>query len=147
MNEAEKICSEIQKTLPNIKPGTLRFWGMWFGKPYDNDRKVVACGLDGNVLRLRFQQDEQLTIWAPTGLELDSSELRINDAERVLWEWFYYGRPKTDEYHYFWDFVKASETIVSSTNETRYVPKLKTNHTLPAAEILTLAPQVRVKSS
>ncbi|HJX94026.1 MAG TPA: hypothetical protein VJ324_00310 [Candidatus Acidoferrum sp.] len=144
MNEAEKICEEIQKVLPKVSPGTLRFWGVWFGRPYDNVHRIAASEHDRGVLRVRFSEDEQLTVWFPVGLTLDSSVFQINDAERVLWEWFYYGHPKTQENRYFYDFVKTAETVVASSNVNSFVPNLKTDSTLPAVEILSL--RINVKS-
>jgi YD repeat-containing protein len=144
MNEAEKICDEIQKALPKISPGTLRFWGVWFGRPYDNAHRIVASEHDRGVLRLRFNEDERLTVWSPAGLMLDSSVFQIDDAERVLWEWFSYVRPKTQENLYFYDFVKTPETIVASSNVDWFTPNMKTDSTLPAAEILSI--RINVKS-
>jgi hypothetical protein len=144
MNEAEKICNEIQKALPKISGGSLRFWGVWFGRPYDNLHRIVACEHDRGVLRLRFNEDEQLTVWSPAGLTLDSSVFQIDDAERVLWEWFSYRRPKTQENRYFYDFVKTPETIVASSNVNQFTPDLKTDSTLPAAEILSI--RINIKS-
>jgi hypothetical protein len=144
MDQAEKICDEIQRALPKISPGTLRFWGVWFGRPYDNVHRIVASEHDCGVLRLRFNEDELLTMWFPVGLTLDSSVFQINDAERVLWEWFSYGHPKTQENLYFYDFVKTSETIMASSNVNSFMPNLKTDSTLPAAEILSI--RINVKS-
>jgi YD repeat-containing protein len=138
MNEAEKICAEIQKALAKINPGTLRFWGVWFGRPYDNVHRIVASEHDRGVLRLRFNEDERLTVWSPARLTLDSSVFQIDDAERVLWEWFSYGRPKTQENLYFYDFVKTPETIVANSNVNWFEPNMKTDSTLPAAEILSI---------
>jgi hypothetical protein len=144
MNEAKKICDEIQKALPKISPGTLRFWGVWFGRPYDKAHRIVASEHDRGVLRLLFNGDEQLTVWSPAGLTLDSSVFQINDAERVLWECFSYVRPKTRENLYYYDFVKTPETIVASSNVDWFTPNMKTDSTLPAAEILSI--RINVKS-
>ncbi|HEY6389380.1 MAG TPA: hypothetical protein VIX91_27170 [Candidatus Acidoferrum sp.] len=144
MNEAEKICDEIQKALPKISPGTLRFWGVWFGSPDDNAHRIVGAEHDRGVLRLRFNEDERLTVWSPAGLTLDRSVFQINDAEQVLWEWFSYVRPKTQENLYFYDFVKTPETIVASSNVDWFTPNLKTDSTLPAAETLSI--RINVKS-
>jgi hypothetical protein len=138
MNEAEKICDEIQKALPKISPGTLRFWGVWFGRPYDNAHRIVGSEHDRGVLRLRINEDERLTVCFTAGLTLDSSVFQINDAKRVLWEWFSYVRPKTQENLYFYDFVKTPETVVASSNVDWFTPNMKTDSTLPAAEILSI---------
>jgi hypothetical protein len=120
---------------------------MWFGKPFDNDRRLVACEHENGVLRLRFHLDEQLTIWSPAGLELDNSELRINDADRVLWEWPEYRRPKEDRGTYFWDLVRTPKAIISDTNDTHYGDVLKTNAARPAAEVLSFTPQIKLNKT
>jgi YD repeat-containing protein len=144
MNEAEKICDEIQRAMPKISPGTLRFWGVWFGRPYDSAHRIVASEHDRGVLRLRFNGDEQLTVWSPAGLTLDSSVFQINDAERVLWDWFYDGLPKVQSNRFFYDLVKTPESIIANSNVNWFEPNLKTDSTLPAAEILSI--RINVKS-
>ncbi|HTQ63062.1 MAG TPA: hypothetical protein VMI32_22765 [Candidatus Solibacter sp.] len=138
MNEAEKICIEIHTAWPKISSGSLRFWGVWFGRPYDNLHRIVACEHDHDVLRLRFSEDEQLTVRFPVGLTLDSSQFQIDDAEQVLWQCCSYGCPKTRENLYFYDFVKTPEVIVASSNVNRFTPDLKTDSALPTAEILSI---------
>lgn len=83
-------------------------------------------------------------MWFPSGLTLNNFVFQIEDAQRVLWEWFYYGRPKTPANRSFYDFVKTPETIVASSNVDSFVPNLKTDSTLPAAEILSM--RINVKS-
>jgi hypothetical protein len=34
---------EIANLLRHVKRGTLRFWGEWFGRQYDNIHIVVSC--------------------------------------------------------------------------------------------------------
>lgn len=138
MNEAEKICDEIKKALPRISPGTIRFWGVWIGRPYDGAHRIVACDHDHRVLRLHFHNHEQLTVWSPLGLQLTSSGFRINEAERVLWQFFYAGRPKTDANRFFYDFVKTPQAIVATSNVNWFTPNLQTDASLPAAEILSI---------
>jgi hypothetical protein len=145
MNEAEKICDEIQKSLPKISGGTLRFWGVWFGRPYDNFHRIAACEHNRETLRLRFNEDEQLTMWSPAGLTLSSSVFQIKEAERVLWEWISYGRPKTQENRFFYDFVRTPEAIAASSNVKSFEPNMETDSTLPAAEILSM--RINVRSS
>ena len=137
MDETQTICDEIQRALPNVKRGTLRFWGFWFGRPYDNLHTLVACEQGQDLLRLRFARDEQLTVWFPRGLQLDRSVFRINFAERVLWE-FYYGRVKTEANRFFYDFARTGETVAATSNVNWFVPDMKTDLSLPAIEILSL---------
>jgi hypothetical protein len=66
----------------------------------------------------------------------DKSQFRINRADRVRWEWFYYGRPKTAENLFFKDFVRAGQNIPPTTNVNWYSPDLTADVSLPAVEIL-----------
>lgn len=165
MSDAATICDQINLALPNLLPGSLRFWGVWFGRPYDGALRIVAADHDQDVLRLHFGNHERLTVWSPAGMQLDSSisgtnaaswvsrtamngsvlrisegrsGLRINDAQRVLWEFFYAGRPQTDANRFFYDFVKTPPTIVGSSNVNWFTPDLNTDSTLPAVEIISL---------
>jgi len=36
MDQTEKLADRIKQTLPKVPSVTLRFWGEWFGRPYDN---------------------------------------------------------------------------------------------------------------
>jgi len=136
MNEAAKIADQIQKALPRVKRGTLRFWGAWFGRPHDNIHTLLGCEAQQDVLKMHFNEAEVLTVWFPKGFTLDASTFQISDAERVRWEWFAYGRPKTEANRFFEDFVKTGKTVVASTNVDWYTPDLKTDLSLPAVEIL-----------
>jgi len=138
MDDTARIAARIQKELPKVKRGTLRFWGNWFGRPYDNVHTLLTCAADQNVLRMSFSEGESLSVWAPGELKLDDSTFQISDAERVLWEWFASGRAKTKENLFFRDFIKTGETVVVSTNVNSYTPDMSTDPTKPAVEILGL---------
>jgi hypothetical protein len=94
MTEAEQIAELILTNLSRLKSGTLRFWGVWFGRPYDNWHKVTGCEAKQDALRLHFDEGETLDLWAPQRCTANHQMFRIADAERVRLEWFYYGRPK-----------------------------------------------------
>jgi len=136
MHEAGRIAGRIREALPRIRRGTLRFWGVWFGRPYDNVHSLVGCESKEDILRMHFNEDETLDVWVPNGLVLEGSTFQICDAERVRWEWFAYGRPKIATNRFFKDFVKTGETVVASTNVNWYTPDLRTDRSLPAVEIL-----------
>ena len=80
-------------------------------------------------------------MWVPSGLVLDESTFQIRDAERVRWEWFAYGRPKTPANRFFKDFVKNGNTVVASTNVGTRLICAQTS--LPAVEILRIEIQNR----
>lgn len=72
MTEAEDIAGRI-KNLASQMRGTLRFWGQWFGRPYDNCHQLAECEAAGDVLRLTFDEGETLCVWSPRGAGLDAA--------------------------------------------------------------------------
>jgi hypothetical protein len=141
-SEAERMALFVDQHLPDIEPGTLRFWGEWFGRPYDNQHQLIACEAQPDLLRLRFDEGEVLSIGGPRDLHLGPSRLhsqailRIREADRIRWEWFSYGRPRVAANLYFQEFVKTSNGVEATTNVDWYKPNLKPVPTEPAVEIL-----------
>jgi hypothetical protein len=137
MTDAEQIAYRIRRGLPHIKRGTLRFWGNWFGRPYDNYHEIVDCSADGDILCVRFNDGEVLWVFSPRGASIDESTFRIQGASRVRWEWFFYGRAKTAANLYFEEFTqKPDGAIVAETNADWYTPDLRTTSSEAAVEIL-----------
>jgi hypothetical protein len=142
VSETLKIANCIRRELPAVKHGTLRFWGNWFGRPYDVLHAITSCEASGEILKLRFDHEELLSVWSPRDLKLDEATFQIGDAERVLWEWNY-GRPKPSKGLHFKDFTKAEGKIVVETNIDWFTPDMNTDSTLPAVEILRISSKVR----
>jgi hypothetical protein len=141
MNEVEQISDRIRTALPDVKKGTLRFWGVWFGRPHDNYHILAGCDTEGEVLRLHFDQGEVLSVWCPRKLTVKKSKFRISRADRVRWEWFFYGLPRDPSNLYFMDFVKSWTAIVATTNfqtqlDNGRAPVLKPRRWSAAVEIL-----------
>jgi len=136
MTGAEATADRIRQVLPDIKSGTLRFWGNWFGRAYDNYHRVVGSDATGDLLFVRFEEGEILSVWRPRGAVIDNRTFRIRFAKRVRWEWFYYGRPKTADNLYFEDFTRNGLAIVAKTNVDWYSPDLRATILKPSVEIL-----------
>jgi len=136
MNEAQQVADQIRAALPHVKSGTLRFWGQWFGRPYDNCHRLVNCDSEQNVLKLYFNQGEVLSVWSPANMVASPSNFRISKADRVRWEWFYYGKPKLVANLYFEEFTKSPDGTLVSTNAHWHTPEFKTSQWEPAVEIL-----------
>ena len=141
MKKTQELAERITRAIPKIPRGSLRFWGAWFGRPYDAFHAVVGCEAEDGVLRMRFDAGETLSVWSPSGVTANQSTFRISDANRVLWEWFYYGRPQTQENLRFYDYMKSEAGIEVSTNaewyssESRF-PEFRPSITRPAVEIV-----------
>lgn len=79
------------------KDGTLRFWGDWFGRPYDNFHIPVSAELSENVLTICFNNGEKCTVYDPIGIVNEPNDFHIEHASKIVWEWYYYGKEQTPE--------------------------------------------------
>lgn len=64
-NRAERAANDVRESVGRLKSGTLRVFGDWFGKPYDNFHIVVGATSSGDDLIVTFGDDEQLIVNAP----------------------------------------------------------------------------------
>src|ERR1700751_2220433 len=112
----KQLAEDITNMLPRVKTGTLRFWGKWFGKPYDNCHRVISCDATDDCLRIRFDEGEVLTVWDPVMVEIDARKFRIGNASAVRWTWFYYGRAQTPENLFYEDYVLQEDGVAFRTN-------------------------------
>ena len=135
MTEAEQIADRLVRLLPHVRSGTLRFWGQWFGRPHDNRHRIVAGEARGDILRVRFDAGEVLTVQAPREATVDARTFLIGDAARVRWEWFYYGRPRTNENRYFEEFTRDDEGVSVATNVHWHAPRPAADPSQPAVEM------------
>lgn len=94
-----QMCIAIRGENMNIqKSGTLRFWGDWFGRPYDNYHTVIAAYKTENLLVLHFDQGEKCTIYEPKAIVNEKEQFHIAQATKIIWEWYAYGKPHTSQY-------------------------------------------------
>lgn len=59
------------------KGGSMRFWGDWFGRPYDNFHVPVSAELDGRVLTIRFGGGERCIIFDPIDIVNEPNDFHI----------------------------------------------------------------------
>ncbi|QFT87396.1 hypothetical protein FIU87_01915 [Bacillus sp. THAF10] len=91
---------KLAKTITNldVKPGgTLRFYGKWFARPYDNYHKILECSFDDGILHFKFDVGEQLKIWNPNKIVFNDKELIIKESLCVEFIRYPYGEPQTEE--------------------------------------------------
>jgi len=137
MPTPSELAAIITIALPNVRRGTLRFWGQWFGRPYDNIHTVVSCDATDDCLRLRFDGGEVLAVWNPLDVEIDAREFRIGNAASIRWTWYYYGRPQTPENLFYIDYAKQDGSIAFRTNwdQTPGTGTLDSAASFPAVEM------------
>ena len=79
------------------KSGTLRFFGDWFGRPYDNFHIPVSAELSENVLTICFNNGEKCTVYDPLGVINETDDFHVERASKIVWEWYYYGKEQAPE--------------------------------------------------
>jgi hypothetical protein len=133
MSNAEKCAVLLNRNIGLLKTGSLRFWGLWFGRPYDNVHQIASCDHDRDLLRIWFNEAELLSVWSPDGLEANATTFRIATAARVRWEWYSYGKSRTPENLYFEDYPKG---VRGTSNVNWYQPILEPLPGYAAVEML-----------
>jgi hypothetical protein len=117
----------LKQHFTEFKGGGLRMFGDWFGRPHDNVHIPKKFSFDNDVLTITFDGDETLTIWNPSHVQIQERMFKIGEASKVRWEWFYYGRPKTQENRFFLEYVKDQSGIHTDTNVSWYTPPFHTS--------------------
>lgn len=132
----ETVCKQLKSQLPKVKSGSLRIWGQWFGRPYDNFHTVTDCHTMGDAIKITFNEAEELTIWQPQGINITQTEFQIDEASRVRWEWFYYGRPPTPRNRYYVEYSIENNVLKRDSNADFFSPDAYLESAGPAAELL-----------
>jgi hypothetical protein len=146
MTAAEKIAREIMQVLPNVKSGSLRFFGEWFGRPYDNNHTIVDAAAEENDLTVQFDGDEALTVSNPSDVRISENEFEIGSATRVLWKWYYYGREKVPENLRFEKFEVVENKIHVSHNIEWYEPDFRPTLSEPAVRMFSIWDDPTIKN-
>ena len=71
-----------QIKVSGFKGGTLRFYGQWYGRPYDNFHRFINATSEGNCLILEFDNGDVLRVWDPEEVSAGTS-LLIEKASGV----------------------------------------------------------------
>ena len=140
MSEAERLARLIGEQ-PRPVHGSLRVFGDWFGKPYDNDHTVTRAAAEGDQLTIGFDEGETLVVWRPQGGFIDATNgLRISRASRVRFEHFYHGRPRVQQNRYFVEHVVSGASVSARTDADWYTPHFAPSAAHPAVELLNPRP-------
>ncbi len=76
---------------------SLCIWGNGPGRPYDNVYILKNITCNNGTLHLLFQGDEECIISNPQGVVFSEEGLKINNADRIIWKFYCYGRAKSNE--------------------------------------------------
>ena len=129
-----KDITEFLKKYATEIRGTLCVFGDWFGRPHDNWHSVIAFEFTEGHLRFSFNEGETLDVWGVCDIREEGKGIVIQHADRVRWEWFYYGRPKLPENRFFREHVVKEGAIEAACNEPS-PPAFKPTPNKPAVSI------------
>lgn len=115
---ASEFLNRNNSSIRNFEGGSLCIWGNWFGRPMDNFHKleIVEFDIESNKLTLTFDHQERLTIWNAENISDTNGHFQIDKADKVLWEWHYYGKPQTDASLFFEEYERIGDKISFKTN-------------------------------
>jgi hypothetical protein len=66
------------------------------GRAGESPQLLAAMSSEDDVLVVRFEPTETLTIVRPSRVQVKGADLIIRDADEVTFGWHYYGRERTD---------------------------------------------------
>lgn len=135
MTNAEFV-QQVNASLAVFHGGSLRIWSQWFGRPCDNIHRIVTASSASDHVKLSFDEGETLAVWEPVGLEITTEAFTVKQADRVRWEWYYYGRPQTPENLYYEDYVNEGNRIAATTNVDWYTPNLRPDPRMAAVQLV-----------
>ncbi len=126
---------EINTPSNEIKSGSLRFFGDWFGRPYDNYHQIISIAATDNSLIMTFNDDERLYVFDPSDIQITKNEFCIKYSSKVRWEWFSYGMEKTQKNKYFIEYTRLINEIVGETNIDWYEKQFDIDKNEPAVRM------------
>ena len=134
---AEAAAAELRTVIGSVKRGSLRVFGDWFGRPYDNVHVVRSALAEGNELVVGFDGNETLRVTSPADWEFSEHSFRVQHARRVLWSWFYYGREQTPTNLFTVEhWIDEHGEIHASLDENWYEPAFESSEANAAVELL-----------
>jgi len=135
MTNIAQMIEQIRSLLPHMAEGEPRFWGEWHGRPGDMVYRVTSCDAENEKLIVKFNESEVLSVWSLRGVLLDRKTFKIQDADRVRWEWLANDAAGATEGRYFLDYAKEDNAITASTNNVR-IRYLRPSLNEPAFELI-----------
>jgi hypothetical protein len=103
----------------------------------DNIHCPLAADADGDELVVQFDAGEVLTVVNPAGWLFTAEVFRIAEASRVVWRWYYYGRPKSrDSLFTIEHRLDADGRIAAWSDVDWYSPSFAPTSSAPAVELL-----------
>lgn len=102
-----------------IKGGGIQFWGEWFGRPHDNYHVIKSVEWRKDFIMIEFDGGESLYVENPSVILNENNRFCIKSATKILWIWYYYGKPQTVENLFVRQYTKSIKDGVIKRVEGR----------------------------
>ncbi len=76
-------------------------------------------------MTLTFDEKETLTIVNSNNIVESEIKLTINSADKIIWNWFSYGKSQTGENLYLIEINSVGDKLIEKSNVDWYKPDLK----------------------
>ncbi|WMJ74231.1 hypothetical protein RCC89_13795 [Cytophagaceae bacterium ABcell3] len=99
------------------KGGSLRLYGSWFGKHYDNCHKIETAHYYKrlNIVTLNFKGGLNLKVYNPEHIFEASTFLKVVHADRVKLSWIN-DKKNINPRNYYIDYTRKNNKIRTETN-------------------------------
>lgn len=122
------LTTAIVEQVASLRPGSLSFWGNWFGRPYDNNHRILHAHSIGAAVIIQFDRGETLVIDTPGDWSLEKGLLVVRRAKHLRFLWFDYGRLPSPETLHFEEYRRADDELSFATDlASRRLAKLSDN--------------------
>ncbi len=118
--------------------GTLRFYGDWFGRPYDNCHVAKELTYFNDILSIKFADTYEIKICNPKMIEVQVKSFLVHKADCVTFEYGMYGNPNEKKIRFIryvddGEYIQKYQGIIAESE--RLTRKLEKVHN--AFEILS----------
>lgn len=122
------MLKEYTHNLEIIAGGTLRFWGKWYGRPFDNYHRVTSTDFNKNknIITIHFSHAEKCTIYNLQNIINEKNKFCITGASKIEWEYESYGviQPNNRKTVYTYiDEHTIEKTYSFSSNANHFDPQ------------------------
>lgn len=95
-----------------INGGNLSFWGEYFGRPHDNFHRIETVRWEKDRILIHFTEGESLYVTDPIGILNNEHEFAIQNATKVLWVRYCYGKERSYENMFVRQYEKDDNGMI-----------------------------------
>lgn len=101
---------------------SICIWGEWLGGRIGENAYLLVNEerKDDNTVVLHFEENEKCTIINPVEMIWKGKQLSVKSADKIIWEFYYYGKPQTSETLTTIEYIFLSDSRVHVIEKGNY---------------------------